>query len=122
MVIVWPSLAPVSPLLRSRSGGPQPLLYDVHGKSLTYALPVGGGRRCARPVPAGRDAIDDRAVRRHAGRDRARGLGLLLAPQVLEDVRRRLAERGGARARGHRGRRVALVEQRDGGVAVGQRL
>jgi hypothetical protein len=42
IVIVWPSAGPVSPLLRSRSGGPHPLVALVQGMSLTYAVPCGG--------------------------------------------------------------------------------
>src|SRR5262249_11845024 len=53
IVIVWPSFEPVSPLLRSLSGGPQPLVALVHGTSLTYAAPEGGAlgtSTCVLPV------------------------------------------------------------------------
>src|SRR5215207_10897898 len=38
-----PSRAPSSPLLLSRSTGPQPLLESIHSRSLTQGCPVGAG-------------------------------------------------------------------------------
>src|SRR5512145_3560332 len=35
-VMGFPSVAPISPLLRSRSAGPHALLIDVHDRSLRY--------------------------------------------------------------------------------------
>src|SRR5215813_7297499 len=43
MVIGWPSPAACSPLLVSRSTGPQPLVADRNGRSLTASGPGGGG-------------------------------------------------------------------------------
>jgi len=43
MVIGWPSPAACSPLLVSRSTGPQPLVADRKGRSLTASVPAGGG-------------------------------------------------------------------------------
>ena len=43
MVIGWPSPAACSPLLVSRSTGPQPFVADRNGRSLTASLPGGGG-------------------------------------------------------------------------------
>src|SRR6266496_1648747 len=42
MLIVLPSPAAVSPLLMSFSTGPQPLVAETHGMSLTATVPVGG--------------------------------------------------------------------------------
>src|SRR4051812_6490993 len=43
MVRVCPSPAACSPLLRLRSTGPQPFAAELHGRSPSWLIPVGGG-------------------------------------------------------------------------------
>ena len=50
MVIGWPSPAACSPLLVSRSTGPQPLVADRNGRSLTASVPAGGGGGTERTI------------------------------------------------------------------------